>query len=209
MNKSEPYLSNIDYGFRFNCVKVANLSVAPNTYENFINDAICPIDKQINYEGVNVYLSDCGIYLPSQYDTLLTRKYPSFPIYYALSRQLYNQNIHLNTQALNRVWIKLREQADFYIKCLGVSNSLFGLKIKVRYYDNYNSAMEDILPMEKRLLNKFNKGLENQYVATHGNIEERTISIRKKDIYYNTREFEKILFDRNQFNKLIGKTKSK
>lgn len=195
MNKSKPYLSNIDYGFRYNCVKVADLSVAPNTYENFINNNIESIDKQIMKEGVNVYLSDCGIYLPSQYDSLLSKRFPSFPIYYALSRQLYNQNIHLNTQALNRVWVKLREQADYYIQCLGVKKSLFGLKIKVRYYSKYESALSNQLPMKKSLLNRFNNALHEQYVATYGDIIDRRIYISKKSIHYNTRIFEKFLFD--------------
>ena len=88
--------------------------------------------------------------LPSQYDTKLYKSYPSFPIFYALSRHLYNSNIHCNTQNLSRVWKALREQADFYIKCIEVKKpfilGLFGfLRIDFICYDKYESANNSLL----------------------------------------------------------------
>lgn len=198
MKKTEPYLSNQDYGFRYNVVRVADLTVAPNTYENFIDNAVKQIQKEIKHEDIDVYLSDLGIYLPSQYDNILSKKFPSFPIYYALSRQLYNQNIHCNTQALGRLWIKIREQADFYIKTIETKQNLFDkifrrLRIKCRYYDKYESALNDLLPMTKKV-NKEQRALAEQYYSTHGVILNRDILIKLKDIHYNTRHFEEEVF---------------
>lgn len=44
------------------------------------------------------------------------------PIFYALSRHLYNNNIHVNVQNLGRLWLKLREQADSFIRVLGTTD---------------------------------------------------------------------------------------
>src|SRR5690606_12577738 len=112
-------------------------------YENFINDNVQQIEKREQLECADIYISDAGIYLPAQYHYLLDKKYKSLPIFYALSRHLYNNNVHVNTQALNRVWDKLREQADSYFKALKTIK-IFGLLFtRVRYYETYQVANEN------------------------------------------------------------------
>ena len=114
MNRKKEYYSNITYGYKHHDISIKDISVAPNTYNDFINGKISTIDRKEEMEGKDIYLSDCGVFLPSTFDSTLNKTYPSFPIYYALSRHLYNQNIHCNTQNLERIWKQLREQSDKY-----------------------------------------------------------------------------------------------
>lgn len=195
LNKKKKYHSNIDYGYSGTIRTIHTLTVAPNTYEEFINGNITKINKINNYEKIDYFLSDAGVFLPCQYDYLLHKKYPSFPIYYALSRHLYDSNIHCNCQALSRVWKAVREQADGFIKCLKVLKVPGILICKIRFYDKYESALNNLLPLKARLLNKYSKATADQYYSTNGEIKERYYILLKKDIKYDTRHFEKILFN--------------
>lgn len=195
LQKNKPYYSNINYGYKYNHILLKDLSVSPNTYENFILGNISLIPKNNEMEGKHVYLSDLGVILPSQMDTQLTKLFPSFPIYYALSRHLYNQNIHGNSQALNRIWIKIREQADHYFHCrtsFKIGPFMFTRAI---YYSEYKSAEQRILPMKIRgLNNNVNRALIEQHRAQFGEISSRYFVQPVKKIKYNTREYHKILF---------------
>ena len=99
-----PYLSNQNYGGKKKIISIGDLSVSPNTYEDFINNKVIVRDKIRGFENKNVYLTDVGVFLPSQYDYLIHKKFPSLSIFYALSRHLYNMAIHCNTQNLERVF---------------------------------------------------------------------------------------------------------
>lgn len=194
LNKNKQYLANQDYGYNAIITPISELNVDPNTYEKFINGNIQIIHKNENYEGKDYFLSDGGVFLPCQYDYQLHKKYPSFPIFYALSRHLYNMNIHCNTQNLERLWKAVREQADYYILAKGKIKLIFGLVCCITFYDNYNSASNKQLPMTARLLNGFSKAQVDQYNATYGTIKTKIYYIRKKDIKYDTRAFHKTLF---------------
>lgn len=143
-------------------LKVFDLS--PNTFENFINGNVERISNPLKTDGVDLFISDGGIVLPSQYDALLHKKYKSFPIAYALSRQLWDMNIHINTQALNRVWLALREQADTYIKIEKNIKLPFFILVKYVYYDRYSSAIQDIRPFKKA---GFNNDYSKAEVSIH------------------------------------------
>lgn len=195
LRKKEKYYSNIDYGYDYETIALKDISVAPNTYDNFILSKITTLKKREEMEGKDIYISDGGIYLPSQYDTMLSKLYPSFPIYYALSRHLYNQNLHINAQALNRIWVKLREQADHYF------NTRTSFKIgpfmftRVIYYKEYTSAEKKILPMKIRgLSNNANRALIEQHRAVYGEIKAMYTVQPIKSIKYDTRYFHKLLF---------------
>lgn len=195
LQKNKPYYSNINYGYKFNHINVKDLSVSPNTYEQFILGNITLIPKREEMEGKDVYLSDLGVILPSQMDTQLSKLYPSFPIYYALSRHLYNQNIHCNTQALNRVWIKIREQADHYFHCRTSFKIGWWMFTRAIYYSEYKSAEQRILPMKIRgLNNNFNRALIEQHRAQYGEITARYFVQPVKSIKYDTREYHRLLF---------------
>lgn len=194
LRRKESYLSNISYGYKGEIVPIKDLSIEPNTYENFINDEIVKV-KSKDFEGKDYYLSDGGIHLPSQEDHYLHKKYKSLPLYYALSRQLYLQNIHVNTQVNSRLWKALREQADYYIKCRKKINLPFVIICFITTYEKYSSADNELLPMRGRFFNKFSKAEVDQYEATNGLIENRFYILLKKHIKYDTRYFKNIVLD--------------
>ena len=204
MKRKQPYYSNVNYGYRYYKEPLINLSVAPNTFKKFINDKIDLICKNDKYEGIDYYISDAGVYLPAQYNGELNKRYQSLPIYYALSRHLYNSNIHMNTQFLGRAWNMLREQADRFIKACGKIKLGKWLFVKVMFYDRYESAMSNILPMKPGgLFNKYYKAQYEQFKSTYGEIKKGLFCIRIKDIRYDTRVFHKILFGENAINSEI------
>lgn len=198
-SRHQKHFSNISFSKDTSNICLKDLELKNNTYDNFINNDIFFEEKKEQFEGKDFYISDIGIMLPSQYDTKLYKSYPSFPIFYALSRHLYNSNVHCNTQNLNRVWKALREQADTYIKCIGVDTpfflSLFGfLRINFIIYDKYESAEKSLLPLPYGFMNKFLNANAKQYYATNGDIKKCYVLINKKSIHYDTRAFHEVVF---------------
>lgn len=198
-SRHQKHFSNIYFNKDTSNICLNDLELKNNTYDNFINNDIFLEEKKLQFEGKDFYISDIGIMLPSQYDTKLYKSYPSFPIFYALSRHLYNSNVHCNTQNLNRVWKALREQADTYIKCIGVDTPFFlgffgFLRINFIIYDKYESAEKSLLPLPYGFMNKFLNANAKQYYATNGDIKKCYVLINKKSIHYDTRAFHEVVF---------------
>jgi hypothetical protein len=213
--RRESYRSNIDYGHLkpekrvwrkrrkvdkvWKCLNPAvtfkelSDSIAPNDYESFIlgNVVKCVNPFEDNHD---FYFSDCGIILPSQYDSFLSKQFRSLPVVYALSRHLWNCNIHINTQAFSRPWIKLREQADFFVRCRGVLNLPFFLLVRVVMYDKYESASRSLEPLRVRAINGFSHANSDLRSADDGLIKGGFVFVRKSKVFYDTRAFRKILF---------------
>lgn len=194
--RKQRYYSNVDFGKDYQPFAFKDIELSNNTYENFINDNVVIEEKNEEMEGKDIYISDMGIVLPSQFDSLLHKVHPSLPIAYALSRHLWNNRIHGNTQALTRVWKSLREQADYYIKCRKAVSLPFFMLCFVCTYDKYESAEKNLLPMKKHFANKFNTAEYEQYVATNGEIKNGFYFVRKKTIHYDSRIYHKIIFGR-------------
>lgn len=194
--RKEFYYTNLPdgYGGEFEKVALSDISVAPNTYSNFIEEKVEKTQRHFR-ENCDIYISDAGVYLNSSMDSVLYKKYPSLPIYYALSRHLANHNIHANVQNYGRLWKALREQADFFVTCKKTIKWVpFFLFTKVIAYSNLSSAERELLPIRSRLLNKYSKAEVDQYYATNGTISVGWIIQRKRKIKYDTRAFEKILY---------------
>lgn len=189
----KPYMSNINFGYKYIHKDIRELNLDPNTYENFICGAIIPIKHDDRLENIDYFLSDGGVFLPSQQDKQLHKNFKSLPLYYALSRHWYNSNVHVNTQALNRLWLPLREQADFYIKCKKSIKLGFIFVNTIVLYENYTAALNGVLPPKKRIFKGFNNALAAQHEWTHGYIEKRRYISFKWRIKYDTRIFKKIL----------------
>lgn len=201
LKRFKAYYSNIYYGYKYYKEPIKKLSVAPNTFKKFINNDIHEIVKNDDYEGIDYYISDAGVFLPAQYNGELNKNYQSLPIYYALSRHLYNSNIHMNTQFLGRAWNMLREQADKFIKAEGKIKIGSWLFVKCTFYDRYESAMSNILPMKKPpLFNGYYKAQYEQFISTYGEIKKGIFLIKTKHIRYDTRIFHKILFGETATN---------
>lgn len=194
--KKEKYISNISYGLDGKLEPITSLELGNNTYESFINDEINKQTRDESKEGVDYYISDAGVFLPSQYTTLLDKKYKSLPIYYALSRHLYNSNVHANTQALSRLWNKLREQADSYVQACDTRNFGIFLVTKYRIYDKYTTAEQEQKPIKYNILsNKLKRNKIEELESLNGTIIEGYIIQLKRHITYNTRHFKDVVFN--------------
>lgn len=187
------YYGNISYGGKHKVIKLKEVSCAPNDYDHIVNDKIERQPHKFK-EKKDIYISDIGVYLPSYMDSKLYQKFPSMPIYYALSRHLNNGNVHCNTQNIERGWKALREQADFYI-IVKRTYKILGLLFITKYYsyDNYESAKKNLKPIRARLLNKYSKSEVDLYRATNGEIQKGYIFQFRHTLKYDTRAMEKIL----------------
>jgi hypothetical protein len=211
------YLSNVDYGYGAKIVHMNLFSLYPNTYKDLIENAVKIVQKNPEFEGLDYYISDGGAILPSHEDTFLNKQFPSFPLLYAFSRQLYYMLIQINTQDIDRIWKKLREQQDGYVRALQTvpKTKSFMQKlwpyipyfkkylfVKYRFYRNYDSAKSGKLPFSKvGLLSKNNAlysttpaMMKEMYVSEFGEIIERTIVLKISDIKFDSREFHKTFF---------------
>lgn len=205
--RKEQCYANIPYNKEY-CTErdIRKFSVYPNTYKDILNNTIKVIDKE-NKENCDMYISDGGIILPSQYSSDLVKNYPSLPIYYALSRHLTNSNIHINTQYLGRVWDKLREQAEFFIRA--VHTKKIAIKIKNKeygflitdfiIYDNYQSALSKLNPFDNKRLFEGAEGAAARadFQAKHGNIKAYKVIQRISHVYYDSRHYHKDFYGYN------------
>lgn len=200
-----PYISNVDYGGGkfadggfFIPLNFVDISCGFNTYKDFISGE--PHYYKFPYpDGTDVYLSDLGVYFPSQYCNELNRDYKFIPVYMALSRHLAAGNVHFNVQNLNRAWDKIREQSDQYILCRWC-HVFFGKIVfqKVRIYELYDSCLRRIPPF--RLSRPFLGGVrvdswrqeKERYEQNYGVVKEKLLIYFNKSSY-DTRIFKTIL----------------
>ena len=191
--RDEHYYSNISYGGKHTPITPKLCSIAPNTYEQFITGDVKPLKERF-YENEDFYFSDGGTFFPNYVDGILNRSYPSLPLMYALSRHICDSNIHVNVQNCGRLWKKLREQADFFIHCVQTIKLPFHLLIHCYTYDKESSALQNLRPVRKRMFNKFDKAEKDIYEAQNGDIRSGWVIVRKKNIKYDTRAFEKLVY---------------
>lgn len=200
------YVSNTEYQrkgkipLKRYALDFAALDVGGNTYKEFISGDV----KYYEYPypiGCDVYISDVGVYLPSQYCNELNRDYKNLATLCALSRQL-GFRIHTNCQNIGRIYDKIREQSRTYITALGCKVIPIGktqLVIqKIRISEKYESCANNV-PMLKlpwyvkigsdrtmAMLYKLN------YQIQHGKITEHTLIYFNKS-NYNTNIFKDML----------------
>ena len=193
--RKETYFANINYGGDYHHIEMKDLLLGDNDYKSFIDGKVTKCDKINKLEGHDIYISDGGVYLPSQMDSYLHKIYPSFPITYALSGHMYNNGIHVNTQRLDRVWKALREQADYFVRmrkrCLILP---FVIVLFTTEYDKYESAVQELSPMKSTLFNKYSKAEKELYKAQHGFIKDGLLIVSKRSLHYDTRAFHKVIF---------------
>lgn len=200
--RAKPYISNVDYKckdkrciwFKYNPLEFDT----HNTYKNFIDGNVVPY--RFNYpDGTDIYISDAGVYFPSQYCNELNKLYGGFVSFMALSRHLGAMNVHTNSQNINRVYDKIREQADGYIYCNKCIVLPFGFVLQlITIYEKYESCANRVPPF---CLSKpiFNKDRQQQweiqftnYRITHGKVERKILFYRNKT-QYDTRIFKTML----------------
>lgn len=194
-----PYVSNVDYGGAYFKFRPMDYDCGGNTFENFISGDIRPYNYPFP-DGTDLYISDAGVYFPSQNYTDLNRNYGYFSTYMALSRHLGAANVHINVQNLNRVYDKLREQSDIYIMCNFCK--VFGrgkyVLQKITIYEKYDSAVARVPPYRNPPVRmnadrKLSNALEKQrYRIQYGDIKQYMLFYKNLSDY-DTRIFKTML----------------
>lgn len=202
--RNKNHISNVAYGDGYIPLDFDKLNIG-NKPTDLIDAKVNPY-RYPYPEGVDIFISDIGIYFPSQYYEFLNKRYPTLPMFLALSRQLGLCNVHLNTQALSRPWDKFREQSDIYIKA-NKCKVLFGGRLVIQQitaYDRYETAVTSADPFwyppcrlgangDERRTWRNNRALAfAKYFETHGNVNRFTLVYRNKSTY-DTRYFKKLL----------------
>lgn len=211
--RGDAYVSNMDY-IAYKKRLFAPKKVMPfikldfdkldvkNNYKALISGNIVPYDYPYP-EKVDIYISDCGVYFPSQYCSQLNKEYEEMPVFQALSRHLGDCNFHVNAQNLNRVWDKIREQSDIYIRCKSCK-VLFGRVVvqKVVVYDKYDACVNRVEPFKpspvpflghnKDLIRSSNQQRKLDFNERNGSVKAYTLIYRNRS-KYDTRLFKKIL----------------
>lgn len=202
--KNLEYVSNINYGYRFNQFRIEDFDTK-NNYHNFITGKV----KRYKFpypDRTDLYLSDCGITFPSQEFKDLNKEFDGLVTFSALSRHLGLCNVHTNSQYLGRVWDKLREQSNLYIVCQW-SRVFFGKIViqRVRIYEKYESALNNCAPFRCKIPfglfgskdRKTNVEIaKTNYLNSNGKIESRMLIYLNKGTY-DSRAFRKILKGEN------------
>lgn len=197
MRRKLPYISNTNYGGQYIAFHPSVFN-CNNTYKNFLSGKVNHF-KYPYEDGIDVYLADGGVYMPSQYQGELCKEYGHIPVFMALSRHLGDCNVHYNVQNLNRMWDKIREQSDLYIRCISC-RVLFGKIVfqKVICYEKYESAVNRVPPFRLRrpLLNPNRLQLweiqKSNYEISHGVVKPRILLYINRSSY-NTRIFKEML----------------
>lgn len=204
-SRREPYISNIDYSCKHSpriALDLRKIDI-PSSYKNLINKDFIAYDYPYP-ERCDFYISDAGIYFPSQYQGQLCKEFEGIPYFQALSRHLGDCNFHCNVQNLNRLWDKIREQSDIYIRC--ISCKVLGKLViqKVIVYDKYEACLNRVDPF-KPLKTPFsirsqtrtdfkvtNERLLREFKERNGSVRAYTLIYRNKS-KYDTRLFKRLL----------------
>ncbi|MCM1440626.1 MAG: hypothetical protein NC131_15725 [Roseburia sp.] len=184
------HYSNIRYDGNTEVRELSDLSLGDNTFNDLVNGTIRKIPPAFE-EGTLFLVSDAGIYFPSQWDKLLDSLYPSIPLFAALCRQLYEMRIVYNTQNVERLWKKLREQVGGFFHVLGHRNMGEYMIVRTIYYSNYEQCKACILPEDNH----------KRYVCEYMNFK-----IYKSELLYDSRVFKSKCLecdDESEYEKLL------
>lgn len=199
VRRKKKYISNVPYGG--DCVPFdysQTLNLGDNTFKEFISGNV----KQYVFpysRGTDIYISDAGVYFPSQECSYLDKTFKGAPLFMALSRHL-GANVFVNVQNLERCWKKIVEQSEVYIRCEKCV-VLFGKIVlqTVCVYERADSCQMRVppcpykvplfAPRESKALYKL-KQLD--YQVAHGEIK-RYLLIYINKSKYNTYSFEEVL----------------
>lgn len=199
-----PHISNCHYNALTMPYDYNALSCGNNTYKDFIEGTLKKYEYPY-FDGCDIYLSDCGIYFPSQYCNELNKAYRNLPTFMSLTRQLGLSHVHYNAQFCGRVWDKIREMVDLFIYCRWVKVIKIPIIKKsivfqlITMYDKYESCVSRIKPCRVTRPFMANKEVRTQiqmykdnFTNTHGMVKNKfLIYINKAD--YDTRFFKSML----------------
>lgn len=193
-----PYASNVSYGYKHIPLDFTDMCIGSKWF-NLLHDNVakyeCPFP-----EYCDIYISDAGIYLPSQYCNELNKVLPDVPTFVAVQRHLNNGKTHYNTQNLNRVWDKIREMCDVYIYSEWCK-VLFGKLViqSIIVYDKAESCQSRVKPcrvtrrglIPDKEVDAHIDIYRDQFYNQHGTVERRFLVYINKS-KYDTRHFKKV-----------------
>ena len=202
--RKKPYCSNMNYcegikkeplRYPFNPVYIR---LGGNKFSNFAGNHIIPYDYPLP-DKCDFYISDAGVYFPAHEDSSLNKQYPEIPMFQALVRHLGDSNFHCNVQNPERLWKKIREQAELYVRCIDCKVSKRGIVTqKIMVYDRYQSAVDSVEPL-KVAMPLFGRGVKTdisltraKFKAQYGNIWTFNLKYKNKACY-DSRRFKRIL----------------
>lgn len=198
VRRNQPYVSNIDYTDDYIPFDTNAIDCGLNNYKNFINGDLNYYEYP--YElGTDIYISDVGVYFPSQYCNELNRDYKHVPTFMALSRQIGECNVHINVQNLNRAYDKIREQSDTYIRC---EKCIYikGLVIQiVTLYDLYDSCVQRVKPFSVRLPIFATREMRQNWEIERDRYEQKYGTVKRKLLVY----FNRSTYDTHKFRKML------
>lgn len=193
-----PYASNVSYGFQHIPLNFDDMCIGSNWY-NLVRGNVkkydCPFPDKCD-----IYISDAGIYLPSQYCNELNRTFPDMPTFIAVQRHLNRGRTNYNCQNLMRVWDKIREMCDVYIYSEWCKVFFGKLVIQsVIVYDKAESCQARIKPcrvtrrgfMPNKEADAYIDIYKDQFFNQHGIVKRRFLIYWNKS-KYDTRHFKKV-----------------
>lgn len=200
--RKAPYCSNINYGGRYAPYDYSYLDI-PSGYKELANGNVkryvCPLPL-----GTDIYLSDCGIYFPAQYNNELDKHYPALAEYMALCRHVSRNHVHTNCQSIGRIYLKLREMSETFIMCRWakvIKLPLFKHPIviqKITLYDKYESCLNRINPCRLRVPLMGSKEARmnakiyrDNFYNQHGTVKNKLLIYKHKS-KYDTHHFYKL-----------------
>ncbi len=188
------YVSNTDYGGEYIPFDKQYISTGGNKFTDFTNGTLHYYDYPLE-DGTDIYLADAGVYFPSQYCNELNKLYSETPLFMALSRHLGDCSVHINVQNLNRLWDKIREMSDTFIRCRS-TRVLFGriAITKLTVYDNADSCLQRREPFPFFISNKKEIRMRKaEFTAHYGIIKKMTLVTFLPKKHYDSRVFKTML----------------
>lgn len=202
--RKKPYCSNMNYceGKKKQPVQYPfdplYVRLGFNKYVNFADNCLIPYTYPLP-DNCDYYISDAGVYFPSQEFSDLNKRFPEIPMFQALVRHVGDANFHCNVQNLNRLWDKIREQAEYYIRCISCKVTKSGMvKQTIILYDKYQSCVDRVDPfsVKRPLLGKAVKNdhaiAKAKFKAQYGNIQKLKLCYKNKG-HYDSRRFKTML----------------
>lgn len=185
------HYANMPYNDKTLLLKsLKQLDVGGNDFNNLVQGNIKKYDDPF-IKGLPIFISDGAVYFGSQFDGEINKAYSGVATFMALSRQLGEHQIHVNTQALTRLYKKIREQSDAFIRCLRTQDCGRFLMVDAISYDRIQSADGGILPppdgtSSRELL---------EFEGRNGEVKMHTFYIEKSWLHFDTHYFARLFLN--------------
>jgi len=112
-----------------------------HTTDDLLNDRISKQPYNSKFELSIIYVSDSNVYLPSSEYNYLNNNYNYLLLWCCLSGNIYDSNIIVNAQAIDKIYDKIRVQQSYYIRVNGIRGLIFKY-FDITVYSDYEQALK-------------------------------------------------------------------